>query len=335
MREVRDVDAAGRDVGRDHELHFSALHLGHHPLALLLRQIAVEQLGIEAVAVQHVGDELGVGARVAEDDGVFGVLALEQVQQVARLGVLVDDVIDDVGDVLDRVHVAGKEDRLRVAQVFRGEMLDVGRDGRGEEERLPIRRQVVENARHFLVEAGGEHLVRLVQHRDARVGKLERPAADVIVDAARRSDDHLGAGGEGLRLRSHRRAAVHRDDGDVLVPGERLELLRHLQRQLARIAQDERARFARPPGDALEQRNAEGGGLPRPGLAAADDVLAGHDRAEHGGLHGSRSRVSAIGDPAAQLVGQRQIRKLRAADVIVHSLNREKFACIAPRPRGR
>src|SRR6266568_19943 len=66
--EVGDVDAARRDVGRDHEAHLAALHLRHHPLALLLREVAVQELGVVAVPVQHRGDERGVRAGVAEHD---------------------------------------------------------------------------------------------------------------------------------------------------------------------------------------------------------------------------------------------------------------------------
>ena len=58
VRQVADVDAARGDVGCDHEAQLPALDLGHHPLALLLRQVAVEHLRIEAVEVEHVRHQL-------------------------------------------------------------------------------------------------------------------------------------------------------------------------------------------------------------------------------------------------------------------------------------
>ena len=87
--------------------------LRHHPLALLLRQVAVEQLGVEAVAVEHRGHQRGVVAGVAEDDGVVRLLHLQHVDEVARLRVRVGHVVADVVDVLDREDVAGQQQRLR------------------------------------------------------------------------------------------------------------------------------------------------------------------------------------------------------------------------------
>src|SRR5690606_28409730 len=136
--QVADVDAAGGDVGGHHEGDLSPADLTHHPLALLLREIPVEELGVEAVAVEHRGHQRRVIPRVAEDDGVVRLLHLQRVHEVARLGVLVGDVVADVADVIDGEVVAGEQQRLRVGGVARDEALDVGGDGGAEEQHLPI-----------------------------------------------------------------------------------------------------------------------------------------------------------------------------------------------------
>ena len=115
--EVADVDAAGGDVGRHHEGQLALLHPGHHALALLLRQVTVEQLGVKAVAVEHRGHQLGIGARVAEDDRVVRVLHLQHVEEVARLRIRVRELVADVVDVIDREHVAREQQRLGVGRV--------------------------------------------------------------------------------------------------------------------------------------------------------------------------------------------------------------------------
>ena len=50
VREVRDVDAARRDVGRDEEPQPPFARRAHHALAVALRQVAVEPVGVEARA---------------------------------------------------------------------------------------------------------------------------------------------------------------------------------------------------------------------------------------------------------------------------------------------
>ncbi len=140
VRQVRDVDAAGGDVGGHHEADLAALNLGHNPLALLLRQVAVEQLGVVAVSVEHRAHQRGVVARVAEDDGRRRLLLLDHVEQVARFRVCIDRVVEHVVDVVDAVLIAGEKDGLRVGQVVADNLLDVGRDGGREEQLLAVRR---------------------------------------------------------------------------------------------------------------------------------------------------------------------------------------------------
>ena len=75
-------------------------------LALFLRQVAVEQLGIETVAVQDGSDQGGIVPGVAKDDGGLGLLHFEHVDEVSRLGKRVADLVPDVMDVVDGEDVA-------------------------------------------------------------------------------------------------------------------------------------------------------------------------------------------------------------------------------------
>ena len=56
----------------------------HDALALGLREIAVEPVGVEALVLEGLGDALGLVPRVAEDDGALGVLDLEDAHELAR-----------------------------------------------------------------------------------------------------------------------------------------------------------------------------------------------------------------------------------------------------------
>ena len=73
--------------------------------------------------------------------------------------------------------------------------------------------------RVLLEEPHVQHLVLLVEAAPHRVVELQRAAADVIVDAARRPDDDLGARLE-LELLAHRRRR-RRDDRQIPVLGAR------------------------------------------------------------------------------------------------------------------
>ena len=82
-----DVDAAGRDVGGDEVLGLRrSLHPVHDLLALVLRQLAADQLHIESLAGQEGGDGGGVFAGVAEDRcALTGLLLIDEGEQGADL----------------------------------------------------------------------------------------------------------------------------------------------------------------------------------------------------------------------------------------------------------
>ena len=89
-----------------------------------------------------------------------------------------------------------------------------------------------------------------------------------------------------------------------------VELGGHLERQLAGGAEDERAHRLLARGNLLQQGQAERGRLAGAGLAADDEVLALHDRAEGLGLDGGGVGVAALGDAARG--GSREVQVVEA-----------------------
>ncbi len=98
VREVVDVEAAcGHVGGYEHGNHAVAEFLHHH-VALLLREVAMERVGVISVAYKVFGHLLGVASCAAENDGV--------------------DVGRVVSDALERqVFVAGIDHVVDVAHV--------------------------------------------------------------------------------------------------------------------------------------------------------------------------------------------------------------------------
>ena len=90
--EVRDVDAARRDVGGHQVPQLAAPGPREHGLALVLGQVTVQPVGVVAGGLQLLGDLFGGDLGVAEDDRALGVLHLEDAHQLAGLGAAGDDV---------------------------------------------------------------------------------------------------------------------------------------------------------------------------------------------------------------------------------------------------
>ena len=80
--EIRDVDAARRDVRGDQEAHLTGLDARHRALACRLLQVAGDLVGVEAAALQESGHVANVVLGVAEDDRALRVfLVLEHANQ--------------------------------------------------------------------------------------------------------------------------------------------------------------------------------------------------------------------------------------------------------------
>jgi hypothetical protein len=105
-------------------------------------------------------------------------------------------------------------------------------------------------------------------------------------------------------LIAHRGAAVDGDDADPLGLPQGLQLLGDLDGQLAGGRHDERRRAAAAGRDALDDGDAEGGGLAGPGLRADDDVLAGQDGSYRRRLDRRGALVAPLCDGAADGLGE-------------------------------
>ena len=159
---------------------------------------------------------------------------------------------------------------------------DLRREGGREEQGLPVLRGLVEDLGDVVAEAHVEHLVGLVEDREPDRVEREGAAVEVVEDAPGRADHDLHPLPEGGDLPLDLLAAVDREHRDPAPePGELEELLGHLDRELARRAEDHGLDAAVGRVHALDDGEAEGGRLAGPGLGLADHVAAGEGR-RHG-----------------------------------------------------
>ena len=105
--------------------------------------------------------------------------------------------------------------------------------------------------------------------------EVEHPLAGEVEEAARRSDDDLGAVLQLFDLALIGFAAVDRGDLGGAVRGRHDEVLCHLNAQLTRGDDDEGLDAGlRVGAEVLEERQPESEGLAGAGLGLSDDVLA-------------------------------------------------------------
>src|SRR6476646_5283194 len=71
-----DVDAARGDVGRDQRAQFAVTEVGEHALALVLRFVAMDRLGVVTGFFQTAHDLVGAVLGAGEDQHAFDRLAL-------------------------------------------------------------------------------------------------------------------------------------------------------------------------------------------------------------------------------------------------------------------
>ena len=161
---------------------------------------------------------------------------------------------------------------------------------------------MLEHAADVRQEPHVEHAIGLVQHEvfDAVEPGVRR--LEVIEQPARRGDDHVHAAAEGMLLRTHAHAAVHRGAGQRRMHGQRVEVLEDLRRELARRRQHERARrAARLADQPVQDGQQKGRGLAAAGLRAGEHVAPGHRRRNRLGLNRRRPREAELTDSLEQI----------------------------------
>ena len=177
------------------------------------------------------------------------------------------------------------------------------RHRRGEEERLPFRRQMPEHAADVGEEAHVQHAVGFIEDEDLEPLELRVAVLEVIEQTSGRGDDDVDAAAEGVLLRPHADAAVDRGAGQRRVHGQLAQMLVDLRRQLARRREDQRARRAALLADQpVENRQQERRGLAAAGHGAGEHVLAGDGRRNGVVLNRRRSLETELFD-AAQEIG--------------------------------
>ena len=300
MRQILDVQSACGHVGGHEQLQAVLTELLHRQVALGLREVAVERVGVVAVAYEKVGHLLRLEARAAEDDGVdFRIVVDEAFQgEILVFGMhQVVDVVDVLGPLVARAY----DNFLVVVQIVFGDALDVFAHGGREEERIALFGHARQDGVDAVGEAHVEHFVGFVEHDVLHGVELGHAALHEVDEAPGGGHDDLGTLAQGAYLALDARAAV---DGQYVQPVDVsrivFQVAGDLQAELACGAQDDGLRAAVGGVDLLEHGQAIGGRLARARLGQGDDVVArAQEVGNHFFLHGHGVFVAHFADGAA------------------------------------
>ena len=283
--DARHVDAARGDVGGDQNAHGAVAEAAQRALARVLRLVAVDDVGGEAVLLEPARDLVGAVLGAGEDDDrgdrLIGQDAGEHAALLLRAGE--DQTLRDFGH---HGSLRRHGDANGIAHQAHGELLDLLGHGRREQRRLALRMRGLRQALDVVDEAHVEHAVGLVEDEEARLVQLHVALAHEVDQPAGRGDEEIDAVAQALDLAEARHAAEHQRGGDMRALGQFPDRVIDLDGEFAGGSEDE--------------------GVGGSGRAAG---AHGHDLGEDGQREGRRLAGAGLGD--AQHVAPGQVRRDR------------------------
>jgi hypothetical protein len=241
--EARQVDAAGRDVGGDADAGATVAHGLQRVAALVLCQFAGQCHDVEIAVMEARGQMIDGCTRRAEHDGVGRFVVAQNVDD-GILAVARGDGQRTVFDIDVLLFFRRGRDAHGVLLVALGELGNGSRHGCREHQRAALGRCGVEDEFQVFAEAEVEHLVGFVEDGGLQFRHVERAAADVVAEAARRADDDMGTAIQRAALGADVHAADAADDHGAGQFIEPFEFAGDLQGQFACRRDDQCQRCA-------------------------------------------------------------------------------------------
>ena len=289
VRHVLHVDPARRHVRRDQHADATGTVAAHHVVALRLGKVAVDGIGVVAVAHQGRGQVLGLVFGAAEDDGEQVGIGIDETLQGRETVLAVYHavlVLDGGRSAVSRSHAH----LFELTHVAFGDAAHIAAHRGAEEPGLLVLGGLLQDLREVLLETHVQHLVGFVQYNNANGGQVHHPTADQVQQAAGCGHDDLSAALDVADLVADAGAAVHRYDARSLQIGaETLQVLGDLHAEFTGRGQDQALdRFVLRIQE-LQHGQAEGGRFAGAGLCQGHNILLGRQQQGNGLLlHGSR-----------------------------------------------
>ena len=287
---VIHVNAASRDVGCDHHAHFTGVERCEVALAGVLRKVAVQVCGRDALLGELARHLTGLVLGPHEQQTAAG--ARSEALHDRLLLVSVADLEEVVRQSRDRRvgRVHGVRDRA-VEVALDQDVHAVIERGR-EQQTLTALGRRIQDALHAGKEAEVGHVVGLIQHGDLDGVQAHVTLTHQVLKAAGAGHHDVNAAVEGADLLALGHATEDRGDGQASCLGQRSERLGDLVGELTGGSKHEGARPVRASvlaaSKAGNQREAEGDRLTGAGAATAEHVAASQGVREGGDLDRER-----------------------------------------------
>ena len=282
--QVVHVESACSHVGGHEQLCEVLAELLHGQVALLLREVSVQCLGVVSVLDEHVGHLLRLQFGPAEDDGEdFGVVVHNALQ--GEVLVLCLHHIVDMVHVFCPLVAAAYDYLFVVVQILFCYSFYLAAHRGREHQRGVLFGQCVENLVDAVCKAHIQHFVGLVEYYVGHVLQMRYAAIFQVDESARRGHNDLHALFERAYLRFDGRPAI---DGlhvyAVQVFGKVAQVAGYLQAQLPGRTEYQCLCVAVGGVDALQQGYAKGSRLARTRLCKCNHVLSAFNQEGYDGF---------------------------------------------------
>ncbi len=316
------VDASRHDVGGHQDLLLAGLESFQRGRALVLAPVAVDAPGRDAVPFDEIGQAIGAVLGPREHDRVLDDLAFQQFHQQRRLQFAAHR-IGRLRNAHRRRRFPLEVDGEGVAQHLVSQHHDLARHGGAEKQRLPLRRDLSQDAPDVWQEPHVQHAIGFVQHEHLEVRHSRVGLAQVIEQAPGRRHNHADAAAKRVLLRAHADASEHGRSGHRRVHSQFLQVCVDLGGQLASGRQDERAGGAARLGhQPVQNREQKRGGLAAARHGAGQDVSALRRRWNRLILDGGRAQKPEFLDAFQQVRMERKTGKRHALAYLLRASRR-------------
>ena len=199
VRDAGYVDAAGCDIGGDHDAEFAIFETVEGTLALALGAVGVYCYRFDVCALEIPVDFIGAVFCARENQDAGHLVILEEFEEQADF-ILAFDHIDILIDSLDGISGNSDLNHYGVFLDSFGETADFRGDGSGKEHGLSVSGDCGNNSSNIADETHIEHSVCLIENEDFDVPKVDGAAVHVVEEAAGCSDNDIDALTQGIEL---------------------------------------------------------------------------------------------------------------------------------------
>ncbi len=283
--DVLDVDAARSEVGGHEDAVTAALETFKGGGALGLGAVSVNHGGVDALAIEALGDAFGAALGAGEDQAAAGLFA-EQVEQ--RFVLAIGGNLESLEANIFRGLEGGTEGETNwVSGVVLHEASHGAFHGGGETHGLAFLRKNGGDSANGREKAHVQHAVRFIEDESMEIGEMDELAVEIIFEAAGSSDDEPGAVANGHELRAFGQSTDNQSRGRKLV-AQSVILRDNLHRQFARGNEDEGSDSGSVlPEELFDQGHEKRQGLAGSGLRGGEDILSGESLRNSRSLNGS------------------------------------------------